>query len=155
MVGVAWDYGSDLSKAHAIDIVCFSSSTIMLYVQHLKAVNWGIFQMVSLFFNTRHFLFLLACYPKPCWGLTGHPWTFAIKDGTYLYRQQPSGRPTSLDATLPLGLRDFSGDDLFCWFSSFAANLLTLAWDENAIHFVRCHQERAKTVCLFVLFVFG
>ena len=84
-----------------------------------------------------HFLcYFLACCPKPCWGLTGRPWTFAIKDGTYLYRQQPSGRPTSFDATLPLGLRDFSGDDLFCLFSSFAANLLTLAWDENAIHFV-------------------
>ena len=48
--------------------------------------------------------------------------------------------------------------EMICCFLHFLCLLLTcwhLGKGENAIHIVSCHQERTKTVCLFVLFVFG
>ena len=76
------------SKAHSIHIVCF----FWKFDHHAQCLTFegrelSYFPDGQFIFQNEAFLFLLACCPKLCWGLTGRPWTFAIKDGTYLYRQ--------------------------------------------------------------------
>ena len=55
---------------------------------------------------------------------------------------------------MPLGPRNFSGGDQVMLFFFHFLRLVLTCWHlgkgENAIHFVSCHQERTKTVCLFL-----
>ena len=113
--------------------------------------------MASWFFNIRHF-FCFFC--SVVLSLVGVSWVIhgplpSRMARTFIDKNQAADLDVLMQLCHLAGEK-FSGGDLF-FFVRFLRLLLTcwhLGRAENAIHFVSCHQDRAKTVCLYVLFVF-